>query len=261
MTLSALLLLALAAQGSADEPLPRVLVLGTYHMANPGLDLLNPVADDVLAERRQEEIELLVERVLRFEPTRVAVEVTPDRQAALDGRYRAYLEGRLAPERDEVYQVAFRVAEALGHERLYAVDHRQDLQLGEILERARRDHPALAARLDASMQETKVLLDGLMQQSVVEIVRAMNGPDAAREHGPYLLMAQVGSAEDPVGADGVAAWYERNLKIFANVARLAGSPDDRILVLIGAGHGPLLREFVRQAPNLELAETSAYLAD
>ena len=33
-----------------------ILILGTYHMANPGLDAYNVEADDVLSARRQEEI-------------------------------------------------------------------------------------------------------------------------------------------------------------------------------------------------------------
>jgi len=42
----------------AQQPAPRpeVLVLGTYHMANPGHDLFNTKADDVLAPKRQAEI-------------------------------------------------------------------------------------------------------------------------------------------------------------------------------------------------------------
>jgi hypothetical protein len=43
-----------------------VLLLGTYHMGNPGRDLVNLVADDVLAEHRQRELQDLVESLNRF---------------------------------------------------------------------------------------------------------------------------------------------------------------------------------------------------
>jgi hypothetical protein len=33
-----------------------ILVLGTYHMANPGADVYNIQADDVLSPKRQQEI-------------------------------------------------------------------------------------------------------------------------------------------------------------------------------------------------------------
>ena len=49
-------------------------MLGVYHMANPGRDIHNMRADDVLAPKRQAEIGQLVEVLKRFRPTKIAVE-------------------------------------------------------------------------------------------------------------------------------------------------------------------------------------------
>jgi hypothetical protein len=51
-----------------------VLLLGTWHMDNPGKDMLNLKTDDVLVPRRQKEIEELVNRLAKFRPTRVLIE-------------------------------------------------------------------------------------------------------------------------------------------------------------------------------------------
>lgn len=40
---------------------PTVMILGTYHMANPGADAVNFEADEVLAPKRQRELQQLVE--------------------------------------------------------------------------------------------------------------------------------------------------------------------------------------------------------
>jgi len=53
---------------------PPILVLGTYHMANPGHDIHNMQADDVLSPRRQQEIAQLIEVLRRFHPTKIAIE-------------------------------------------------------------------------------------------------------------------------------------------------------------------------------------------
>jgi hypothetical protein len=53
---------------------PTVLVLATYHMDNPGLDLMNVQSDDVLTEKRQKEIRQFVNLLKRFKPTKIAVE-------------------------------------------------------------------------------------------------------------------------------------------------------------------------------------------
>lgn len=96
--------------------------------------------------------------------------------------------------------------------------------------------------------------------SVLEHLRWNNSPEFDRLHGEYIRLAPVGEGENLIGADMVAAWYGRNLKMFAHIARLAKRTDDRIFVLVGAGHGALLKEFVRHHPTLDLVDAMPYLA-
>src|SRR5688500_1241575 len=62
------------AQKSAVPARAEVLVLGVYHMANPGRDIFNMQADDVLAPKRQAEIAQLIKTLETFQPTKIAVE-------------------------------------------------------------------------------------------------------------------------------------------------------------------------------------------
>jgi len=41
--------------------------------------------------------------------------------------------------------------------------------------------------------------------------------------------------------------------------RIINAPDDRILVIFGSGHSPLLRDLVQSHPNLQLVEAIEYL--
>src|SRR4051812_10776692 len=59
---------------SQADPRPEILVLGTYHMANPGRDVHNMQADDVLSPKRQREIARLIEVLKAFHPTKIAIE-------------------------------------------------------------------------------------------------------------------------------------------------------------------------------------------
>ena len=54
-----------------------VMVLGTYHMDNPGLDVINARIGDVTTPTRQHELADVADRLARFKPTRIAIEVTP----------------------------------------------------------------------------------------------------------------------------------------------------------------------------------------
>lgn len=44
----------------AQQSKAKIMVLGSYHMANPGADVFNMQADDVLSTHRQKEMEELV---------------------------------------------------------------------------------------------------------------------------------------------------------------------------------------------------------
>jgi len=236
-----------------------VLILGTYHMENPGRDLINPPADDVLEAQRQAELQELVARLARFEPTHVAVEMTPGEQGRLEGWYRSFVEGSSKPSRSEIYQIAFPLAAQMNLERLQAIDSPQALAMNEVLDYARKHQPALSARFDHEIEQLRVQLADLMARPIPEILVAMNTPDPLREQGMYMLSAQVGTADAPLGAQMTADWHARNLRIYGNIARLATTGSERIVVLIGAGHAALLREFVAWSPNLRLADTLEYL--
>src|ERR1700688_4990874 len=72
-----------------------VLVLGTFHMANPGRDMFNVQADDILAPKRQAEIAAFVEALKAFRPTKIAVEAPVDKPE-INQKYQQYLAGKYA---------------------------------------------------------------------------------------------------------------------------------------------------------------------
>ena len=78
--------------------------------------------------------------------------------------------------------------------------------------------------------------------------------------GEYLqyLLPVVNAAATP-GADLLAAWYERNIRIFANLHRMGLAPEDRVFVIYGAGHVPILRQLVADSPYFCVEDPLEYL--
>src|SRR5512141_3216498 len=110
--LLSLVLPGLAAAAPAPAPAPvEVMIVGGFHMSNPGHDLHNVQVDDVLTAKRQAEIARIDRALGRFRPTVVAAEWPADLVAQ---RYPKYLDGSLAPSRNEVVQLGFRLAKASG---------------------------------------------------------------------------------------------------------------------------------------------------
>ena len=265
MLLTTLACAALAAHplpppAPADTSRPQVLVLGTFHMGNPGADYANMEVPDPTTPERQRQLQEVVDRIAAFRPTKVAVEV-PYGNAAVNERYARYLRGEYALGRDEVDQVAFRLARALGHARVYPVDYREDMDFGAVMGYAAQRQPALAGEFQAVIG--RVIAEGdsaLRHGTFLDAFRAQNDPawlDAG--HGLYMRLAEVGLDSSYVGTEQLSRWFDRNLRIFANLLRTIDSPGDRVVVLMGSSHAAILRRFVRDHPGVELVEAADYL--
>jgi hypothetical protein len=82
----------------------------------------------------------------------------------------------------------------------------------------------------------------LGSHTMLETLLYMNSDErVARDIGFYLRQAHLGEPYDWRAPDLVSDWFRRNMRIFSNIAQLAGSPSERILVIYGAGHLGWLR--------------------
>jgi hypothetical protein len=239
----------------------QVLVIGTYHMSNPGLDAVNITADDVLAPKRQREIEQFVAELEAFRPTKVAVEIPYGRDSTSNSRYQRYLAGRHTLDRTEMQQLGFRIAKAAGLPRIHGIDYDLDVNLASVMVWAlTHGQPELATAAQSLSARLLAEADSMMKNATVaEIVAALNSARADSAHGIYLAALRVGADTSYPGATVAARWYERNLRIAANILRVIDSPSDRVLVLIGAAHGPILRELLERVPGIRLVSTASVL--
>lgn len=245
---------------AGDTATLRVMVLGTYHFANPGQDVINTEADDVLAPDRQAQIRAVVDSLVRFRPTKVAVEWPYENAARFDSIYRAYRDGRHALTRNERQQLGMRLAGRMDHEHIYAIDSDGEFPFREVMAYAEAHQPGFVEYFERLRDRLETRSDSMQANATVgEILRARNTPsDVAFTYEPYMRMTEVGGDSVYVGVRPVAAYYERNLKIFANLLRIA-EPGDRIIVIFGSGHSPFLRQFVDGHPRMELIEPLDFL--
>ena len=269
--LSAFMAIVLPTAALAQTPDPEpieVMVLGTYHMGNPGQDLHNARIDPVTTPAKQAELEAVAEALARFQPTAIAIErVARNPSDMLDHRYPDFTPADLLTNPDERVQLGYRLAHRLGLERVYAIDEQdrdgqpsyfpfEDVQswaeangrsdaLGAMSERV----GAMVADMEARQRTTTV--GGLL--------RWMNTPErTASDQAFYTALLAFGAGDAQPGAVLNGRWYTRNAVIFARLMQTA-RPGDRIVVIYGAGHGYWLREFARTTPGFRLVEANDYL--
>lgn len=240
---------------------PEVLVLGVYHMANPGRDIFNMKADDVLAPKRQAEIAQIITVLKRFQATKIAIESDPNGPRA--GQYADYLAGKRTLTTNEIEQVGFRLAKELGHKTIYPVDVDGEFPWLRVVNYAKSSGRSL--ELDAMMSEIGDMVKAqgqyLASHTVLETLLYMNADaKVALDMGLYFREAHLGEPGDWAGADLVAEWFRRNLRIHSNLTRLVDSPNERILVIYGNGHLGWLRQNIASDPTLRLRKLVDFLA-
>lgn len=227
----------------------KVMILGTFHMAEePGLD----------TDRRQTEIKELVAKLAQFQPTKIALEMVPEDGEVCQDKYSRYQQGTYELEMNEYYQVGFRLAAELGHAQLYPIDWmgEADRGYGEVDAWAREHQPELLEDILKNLSFPALTLE----KDLLSYYQELNDPVFLQQVDTfYLNVARIGTISNNVGIDWLSWWYKRNLIQFANLTRLADSPDERILFIVGASHVRIMENFLRESGCVEVVGALEYL--
>jgi hypothetical protein len=243
------------------------MILGTYHMDNPRLDAKNLEADDVLLPKRQREIAELIEKLARFNPTKIAVEAPYSDKAQWNTRYKKFLAGEHKLTRNEIEQIGFQLAKRLNHQMVFPIDYpmfMSGLRYDEV-EFPKPTPSPTTVNSETKKPEPPALSEGdllLRRSTVTEFLLLMNDVEKARkDHGESYLQQLLPNDSPAIyeSADRITNWYKRELRIFANLNRITQFPEDRILLLIGAGHLAIQRNFALDSPQYCLVEAQDFL--
>lgn len=251
---------------AAEDQTIKVMVLGTYHMANPGNDIHNANVDDVTTPEKQKQLEDVARRLAKFKPTKIALEGDATTDDFTSAKYHSFTPEDLKTNRDERIQVGYRLAYKLAHKDVYLIDESSDLidyfPYGKVLEyvEEKGETPALEALNAKIAAKVKAFNDAQSKKTVAQLLAQMNDPEAVRsEHnGFHYGLLNFADLKSQPGAELNAYWYMRNAKIFSKLIQVA-EPGDRIIVVFGAGHAFWLRHFAENTPGFELVEPNDYL--
>ena len=243
-----------------------VMIVGAYHMGNPGRDINNVKVDSVLTADKQKQLVDVANRLAKFKPNKVAVEMTANRPDMTTTDFDKFTPDSLKSDANEITQIAYRLAHQLGHKVVYAIDEQSETidyfpyDKVETFAKANQQEALLAGGQTWGTRITAEFEKAQKTSSVRELLINLNAPQRAKEEMEsfYYPALAIGDSKNQPGAELNAGWYQRNAKIFAKL-NLAAKPGDKILVVYGAGHNYWLRHFVSQMPGYKLVDVNNYL--
>lgn len=257
ITLIAMLLLSISVFAQSKKK--QILLVGAFHFENPGLDVAKLATFNVMTNSSQKELETISNKIKKFGPQKIFVEWNHEKQNTLDKLYNRSYDSLIKASADEIVQIAVRSGKKLGHKKLFAIDYHGAYFPYDSLMNAMKD-----AKQDLLLQENEKAIKAFETEfnqlaktkSLTEILLALNDKkEMEKGLGLYIsLMNPGGKTDNFVGAYLVSEWYRRNLYMYSLVQKLTESKDEKVMVLLGAGHIELLREFVKLDSNFELVE-------
>jgi|GEM_PF-2432913 len=249
---------------SFDElPKAEVLILGTYHFATEK-------ETDELSRESQKEIEKLILQLSTFQPTKIFIEKEPIQSTKYNNRYRDYHKGKfdIHNRPNEIYQLGFRLAKHLDHDSIFLFDNQtefigslENFSFSSFFQYADSSDSGFYDKHLAKLKQVWTHNDSVLKSMpLFERIKLINSErvcsfDAERMH---MLEFRVGIGENWVGADWVARFYQRNLRMMGNVLK-STSPEDRVLIIVGSNHKWILDQIFGNSPDFEVVDVSVHL--
>ena len=242
-----------------------VLLIGTFHFSNfdpaNNKDVAKTKVIDVLLPQHQNELEVISERLKAFKPDKFFVEQLLKNQGRLDSIYENFKKPYPKAVRNETIQLAFRTAKKLGHPSVYAYDiidgiqfpYKEVLESMEkagqknLLERNKNYYTSIEAKSKSKEAAEATLTSKLLDMNKKEKVKA-------RLDWYLNLMNRAGTLDDQTGSFLVSEWFRRNIYMYSLIQKQIEPGDKRIVVLAGASHITLFKQFIEQNPKWTLVE-------
>ncbi|KAF2330436.1 DUF5694 domain-containing protein [Flavobacterium ginsenosidimutans] len=248
---------------SAQTKKKQILLVGTFHYANPGLDVAQLNNFNIMSENSQKELEIMSEKIKKFGPDKIFVEWEFKKQADLDKFYNKNTDSLFKTNKSEITQLALRTAKKLNHKKLYGMNLYTSFPYDSLMmameKSNQKDLMEKNKAITASFE--KKHNEKIRKSSLQEMMLYYNTKQSENENIQWYLEVanRAGNPDDFTGPSLVSNWYKRNLYMYSLIQKLTENTDNKIMILVGAGHAALIREFITHDPEFELVELSTVL--
>lgn len=239
---------------------PKVMMLGTFHFQG-STDIVQADTGNLMSKQKQIEIEEVIDKLSKYEPTKIAVEVEKMHNGSLNKNYHDYMEDTFDLSVNEIHQLGFKLGKFLNLENIYGIDWMENIgqkSINEVLDWASENQIDLyntiindyISKLDINFNDLTIL----------EALKKLNNKEFIKfNHQLYMQVSKIGNDNEYIGIDWVRWWYQRNLIIYKNIVSLIESSDERIVLIIGSGHIHLVTQFLLESGEVTIIDPNNFL--
>ncbi len=237
-----------------------VLNFATFHMQyTPDA---NKVEFDQNDKKNKIETFQIAKKLAKFKPTVILVEIVPSKNEILQNDYQNFLKHEEYKTQfgGEIALIAYEIGKITGAKKIYGIDEQETAAYNyNIGNELKNQVDSLTSKnyMISLMKKFKEL----EKKSTLEKLKFYN----TKEGLDFFLNANAdiltynstqGNFE---GADEASKYYRRNLRIFSNINQIPLTKNDRVFIIMGAGHSAFLDNFMKRSPKYKLVNTSKYL--
>lgn len=240
----------------------QILNLGTFHMGET--NDAHKIEFDENDKKNQNAVKKIAEKLALFKPTVILVETPPSFDQKLQAEYNEYLNNpkMVFKNPSEIELLAYEVGRISGSKKIFGIDHKMEYNFGvgseitnsidsawhtEFYKNPYKYYPEINVDQDKlnlldklKLYNTNIFLDFLIEANAE-------------------MLSHAGTENGFEGADEAAKYYQRNIRMYANLNRLQLTEKDRVFILLGASHTAYFRDFINRSPKYKMVNTFNYL--
>lgn len=254
-----------------EIPKHEVLTFGTFHFdrSRDGSDIIAKEHIDITTDINQKELNDIIAQLIKFNPRKIAVEWRPHNQKIMDSLYNEYKKGNYELGKHETFQIGFRIAKKLGHSRVYCIDNNPPFPdyINNIDDWENYadslGHLKLWKSYDIENKRLNTYMDTIQRHlNVYDYLKIINSQTHTRRIKQLWTtgLVNVGHQENYLGADVVARWYKRNIRLFSTAKNLV-KEDENLLIIYGGAHKWILDELFEASPDFQIVQFNDLIDD
>tara|TARA_R110002049_G_scaffold93815_4_gene231581 strand:- start:5241 stop:6068 length:828 start_codon:yes stop_codon:yes gene_type:complete len=232
----------------------RVLNFGSVHLSG-STDAYSSITD-VNSIKGKADIQKIVEQLVKFKPTIICVEIPPESTEFMNQAFQKYKTDQSSRINysEEVNVIGLEVARLSGTKKIYGIDNPIGFDYPKLIELANKN-----------------VLDSLYVQNIMGSYETQNKKPLLEQFAEinttkykmetfdlYNFLATMHTPNGFEGADIIADFYKRNLRMYTNFSDIPLTKNDRVLIIMGATHTAYFDIFIGNSPKYILENTTQY---